>query len=177
LQMINQELDAALAEQEGEYDRETRWAIAWFEQYGMQEGQYGVAETLSKAKNMSVTRLEHTGLVVSKAGKVRLKRREELSEEWSTSNSTVWEVAQRMIYALLEGKGEMGGEIGTANILREALSLSESVRDLLYRLYTICERKGWAQDALAYNGLVTSWTRITDLAHRRPTEIQQATLF
>src|SRR6266699_3188851 len=80
LQLINRELDAALAEQEGEYDRETRWAIAWFEQYGMQEGQYGVAETLSKAKNMSVAHLEHTGLVVSNAGKVRLKRREELPE-------------------------------------------------------------------------------------------------
>jgi putative DNA methylase len=176
LQMINQELDAALAEQEGEYDRETRWAIAWFEQYGMQEGEYGVAETLSKAKNMSVARLEHTGLVVSKAGKVRLKRREELSEEWTAPDSTVWEVTQRMIYALLEGKREMGGENGTANILRQALSLSENVRDLLYRLYTVCERKGWAQEALAYNGLVTSWTRITDLAHRRPMEIQQATL-
>jgi putative DNA methylase len=176
LQMINQELDAALAEQEGEYDRETRWAIAWFEQYGMQEGEYGIAETLSKAKNMSVDRLEHIGLVVSKAGKVRLKRREELPQEWTASDSTVWEVAQRMIYALLEGKGEGGGEIGTANILRQALSLSESVRDLLYRLYTVCERKGWAQEALAYNALVTSWTQITDLAHRRPTEIQQATL-
>src|SRR6266496_2634363 len=176
LQMINQELDAALAEQEGEYDRETRWAIAWFEQYGMQEGEYGVAETLSKAKDMSVARLEHTGLVVSKAGKVRLKRREELPREWTAPNSTVWEVAQRMIYALLEGKGEMGGEIGTANILRQALSLSESVRDLLYRLYTVCDRKGWTQEALAYNGLVTSWTRITDLAHRRPTAMQQATL-
>ncbi len=176
LQMINQELDAALAEQEGEYDRETRWAIAWFEQYGMQEGEYGVAETLSKAKNMSVARLEQIGLVMSKAGKVRLRRREELAGEWTAQGSTVWEVAQRMIYALLEGKGELGGEIGTATILRQAMSLSESVRDLLYRLYTVCERKGWAQEALAYNGLVLSWTRITDLAHRRPEAIQQATL-
>ena len=176
LQMINQELDAALASQEGEYDSETRWAIAWFEQYGMQEGEYGVAETLSKAKNMSVARLEHIGLVESRAGKVRLRRREELPGEWAAPNSTVWEVAQRMIYALLEGKGDMGGENGTANILRQAMSLSESVRDLLYRLYTVCERKGWTQEALAYNALVTSWTRITDLAHRKPTEIQQATL-
>lgn len=176
LQMINQELDAALAAQEGEYDSETRWAIAWFEQYGMQEGAYGVAETLSKAKNMSVAHLEHTGLVESRAGKVRLRRREELSRAGTAHGSTVWEVAQRMTYALLEGKGEMGGENGSANILRQAMSLSESVRDLLYRLYTVCERKGWAQEALAYNALVTSWTRITDLAHRRPTEMQQATL-
>lgn len=175
LQMINQELDAALAEQEGEYDNETRWAIAWFEQFGMQEGEYGMAETLSKAKNMSVTRLEQSGLVLSRAGKVRLRRREELAGEWTAQGSTVWEIAQRMIFALLEGQGELGGEAGTATILRQTLALSESVRDLLYRLYTVCERQGWAQEALAYNSLVTVWTRITDLAHRKPVEIQQET--
>ena len=52
LTIINQMLDEVLAEQEGEFDGDTRWAVAWFEQYGVQEGPYGVAETLSKAKNM-----------------------------------------------------------------------------------------------------------------------------
>lgn len=177
LQMINQQLDAALAEQEGEYDNETRWAIAWFEQYGMQEGEYGVAETLSKAKNMSVAHLESVRLVTSKAGKVRLRKREELPEEWTPHGSTVWEVTQRLIYALLEGKGAQGGEGGAANILRQVLSLSESARDLTYRLYTVCERQGWAQEALAYNALITSWTQITDLAHKGLVEIQQESLF
>jgi putative DNA methylase len=178
LQMINQELDAALAEQEGEYDRETRWAIAWFEQYGMEEGGYGVAETLSKAKNMSVAHLENAKLVVSKAGKVRLCKREELPDEWIPRNNTVWEVAQRMIYAIHAGKGVLGGgEVGAANILRQVLSLGESVRDLAYRLYTVCERQGWTQEAQAYNGLITSWTQITNLAHKESGAIQQESLF
>src|SRR5260370_31466744 len=82
LQLINRALDEVLAEQEGEYDAETRWAVAWFEQYAMEPGEYGIAETLSKAKNMSVQNLEHAGLVVSKAGKVRLRKREELSDDW-----------------------------------------------------------------------------------------------
>ncbi|HEU5375809.1 MAG TPA: DUF1156 domain-containing protein [Ktedonobacteraceae bacterium] len=172
LQMINQELDAALAEQEGEYENETRWAIAWFEQFGMQEGAYGVAETLSKAKNMSVAHLEESGLVASKAGRVRLRRREELPESWTPRTSTVWELTQRLIYALLEGQGESGA----ATILRQALSLSESARDLSYRLYTVCERQGWAQEALAYNALITSWSQIIDLAHKEPSALQQPEL-
>jgi len=103
LQLINRALDEVLEEQEGEYDAETRWAIAWFGQYAMDAAEYGIAETLSKAKNMSVQNLEHAGLVVSKAGKVRLLRRDELAEEWHPKLNprlTVWEVMQRLIYAL-----------------------------------------------------------------------------
>ena len=37
---------------------------------------------------------------------------------------------------------------------------AEPMRALAYRLYTLCERKGWAEDARAYNELVTAWTSI-----------------
>jgi len=57
LTLINQTLDEALAEQEGDFDADSRWALAWFEQSGFAEGEYGVAETLSKAKNTSVMSL------------------------------------------------------------------------------------------------------------------------
>ena len=40
------------------------------------------------------------------------------------------------------------------------------VRDLAYRLYAICERKGWAEEAGAYNVLVASWPEIARLASR-----------
>jgi len=166
------ELDAALREQEGEYENETRWAIAWFEQYGMQEGEYGVAETLSKAKNMNVARLEHAGLVESRAGRVRLRARQELPAEWKPLNSTVWEITQRIIHELLDGKGE----VGAGHILRPVIAQSESVRDLAYRLYAICERKNWATEALAYNGLITSWTEITSLAVAQGATLEQGRL-
>ena len=168
LQLINRALDEVLEEQEGEYDGETRWAIAWFEQYAMDAGDYGVAETLSKAKNMSVQNLEHAGLVVSKGGKVRLRRRDELSEEWRPKLNprlTVWEVMQRLIYAL-----DQKGEVGAGDILRQANSQGEIARDLAYRLYTVCERKGWAQEALAYNSLVASWSEISRLAQREASD-------
>ncbi len=169
LQLINRALDEALAEQEGEYDRETRWAIAWFEQYAMNAGEYGIAETLSKAKNTTVQSLVDAGFLEAKGGKVRLLKREELSGEWKSKDNprlTVWEVMQRMIHALLSGSGE----IGAGDILRRAGTQGEVARDLAYRLYTVCERKGWAQEALAYNSLVTSWSEISRLAHREASD-------
>ena len=175
LQLINRALDEALAEQEGEYDAETRWAIAWFEQYAMNAAEYGVAETLSKAKNTSVHSLVDAGLLEAKAGKVRLLKREEFPQEWKPKEKarlTAWEVMQRMIHALLNGNGESGA----GDILRQVSEQAEVARDLAYRLYTVCERKGWAQEALAYNSLVTSWSEISRLAHREPEGIRQATL-
>src|SRR5207237_1040457 len=105
LQLINRALDEALAEQEGEYDAETRWAVAWFEQYAMEAGAYGVAETLSKAKNTSVQSLVDAGFLEARAGKVRLMKREDLADNWNpkTERLTVWEVMQRMIFALPSG--------------------------------------------------------------------------
>ncbi len=174
LQLINRTLDEVLAEQEGEYDAETRWAVAWFEEYAMNTGEFGRAETLSKAKNATLQSLVDAGLLEAKAGKVRLLNREELSQGWKPnahSRLTVWEIMQRIIHALLEGKGEEGASI----ILRQAGTQAEAARDLAYRLYSVCERKGWAQEALVYNSLVTSWSEISQLA-RNVNDVQQMTL-
>jgi putative DNA methylase len=168
LQLINSTLDEVLAEQEGEYDGETRWAVAWFEQYAMDAGEYGIAETLSKAKNSTIQNLVDAGFLEAKAGKVRLLKREELSKSWNpkASRLTVWEVMQRMIFALLSGNGETGA----ADILRSASTQGEVARDLAYRLFVVCERKGWTQEALAYNSLVTSWSEISQLARREASD-------
>ena len=110
LQLINRTLDEVLAEQEGEYDAETRWAVAWFEEYAMNAGEFGRADTLSKAKNTALQSLVDAGLLEAKAGKVRLLNREELSQGWkpnARSRLTVWEVMQRIIHALF--RRERGG--------------------------------------------------------------------
>lgn len=162
LQIINQELDAVLAEQEGEFDGDTRWAIAWFDQYGVNEGPYGVAETLSKAKNTSVEGMVEAGIVVARSGKVRLLSRDELPADWDPGHDrrvTVWEVAQHLVHAL-----DKRGEGGAAALLARLGGESEIAHDLAYRLYTTCERKGWAQEALAYNSLVVAWPEIRRLA-------------
>lgn len=170
LQMINHALDRVLSEQEGHYDGDTRWAIAWFEQFGMQEGLYGTAETLSKAKNTAVEAMVQAGIVYAKGGKVRLVRRDELPADWKRSKDyrvSMWKVTQLLVHAL-----DVRGEMGAAAVLAQARDLGEKARDLTYRLYTTCERKGWSHDALAYNGLVVSWTSIVDLS----TGMQQTTL-
>ena len=165
LGLINQALDEFLAEQEGEYDTDTRWALAWYEQYAHETGPYGVAETLSKAKNTSVEGLVEASLLEARAGKVRLLRREELDPEWDPQKDkrpTAWEACQHLIYNL-----ETGGEQTAAVLLAEMGGLSEMARDLAYRLYTVCERKGWAQEALGYNMLVVAWPRLRELAARK----------
>lgn len=170
LQLINQALDEVLAEQEGEYDADTRWAVAWFEQFGMDEGKYGDAETLSKAKNTAVERLVEAGILAAKGGKVRLLRREELSEHWNAvrqARLTVWEVTQRLIRAL-----DKEGEQGAAAVLDGVGGVGEIARDLAYRLYTTCERKGWTQDARDYNTLVVEWRGIAGQAERLPKTVQ-----
>jgi len=176
LQLINQMLDEVLAEQEGEYDADTRRAVAWFEQFGMDEGPYGVAETLSKAKNTALGTLVEAGILRAQGGKVRLLSRGEFSSDWNPVTAkrlTVWEVTQRLIRALQEQ-----GDTGEAAILDHVGAYGEVARDLAYRLYTMCERKKWADEALAYNSLVVEWFDINDAVEQlRRTTAEQAPLF
>jgi putative DNA methylase len=164
LALINQTLDEYLAAQEGEYDADTRWALAWFEQYRFNDGPFGVAETLSKAKNTSPEGMVQAGILQSRAGKVRLLRRDELDPTWdprADRRPTAWEAVHHLIRAL-----EDSGEAAAAALLAGLGALADPARDLAYRLYTICERKGWAQDALGYNMLVVAWPRLKELAAR-----------
>ena len=176
LQLINQMLDEVLAEQEGEYDADTRWAVGWFEQFGMDEGPYGLAETLSKAKNTAVGTLVEAGILRAQGGKVRLLHRDEFSSDWNPTKAkrlTVWEVTQRLIRALQEH-----GDAGAASILDHVGAYGEVARDLAYRLYTVCERKKWADEALAYNSLVVEWSDISGEVERLGrTTAEQARLF
>ena len=174
LGLINQALDEVLAEQEGEFDGDTRWALAWFEQFGIDDGPFGDAETLSKAKNTAINGLVEAGVIVAKSGKVRLIRRDELPSNWNPAADkrlTVWEVTQHLIHRLDEE-----GEIGAATLLSQLGSIGEIARDLAYRLYSTCERKTWAQEAMAYNTLVVAWPELSKLAqsHRnqQPRESQ-----
>jgi putative DNA methylase len=164
LALINQTLDEALAEQEGDFDTDSRWALTWFEQAGFAEGEYGVAEQLSKSKNTSVAGMVEAGILESKRGKVRLLGPEELPADWdpaTDSRLTAWEIVHHLIRVLASG-----GESAAAELVGSLGAKAEIARELAYRLYTLCERKKRAAEALAYNGLVQSWPEITRLARR-----------
>lgn len=165
LALINQTLDEALAEQEGDFDADSRWAVAWFERFGFADGDYGVAETLSKAKNTSVSGMVGAGIVASRGGKVRLLKPTELPANWDPAKDlrlTAWEMVHQLIRSLEDPNG--GSEAAAAALVAKLGSKAEIARELAYRLYALCERKKRAAEALSYNGLVQSWPEITRLA-------------
>jgi putative DNA methylase len=166
LALINQTLDDALTEQEGDFDSDTRWALTWFEQSGFQEGEYGIAEQLSKSKNTSVGGLVSAGILLSRAGKVRLLKPAELPSDWDPTADmrlTVWEVVHQMIRAL-----ESGGESAAATLVAKLGGRADTARELCYRLYMLCERKKRTAEAISYNGLVQSWPEISRIAGSVP---------
>ena len=173
LQIINQELDAWLTHEEGEMDPDTRFCIAWYEQYGMNEAVFGEADVLARAKNTAVQRLEDTGLLLAAKGKVRLLAREELPEKWlPTSSSPVWLCTQQLVRALSSG----GETVAAALSVRMDGAKIDAVKSLTYRLFAIADRKKSAEEALAYNALIASWSDVQqqsgDLARRPRQEFE-----
>lgn len=176
LSMINQTLDEILTEQEGDFDPETRWAISWFEQNSYSQGVFGDADALARARNTAVNALAQSGIVSSGSGQVRIISRTELFNDWNPSDDekiAIWKITQHLIKQLQE-KGELA-----AAVLYKKLGIKADVaRELAYRLFTICEKKGWSQEAQAYNSLVLSWNLIVSESFNiRDTKPKQGTLF
>jgi putative DNA methylase len=163
LTLINEVLDEALAQQEGDFDADSRWALAWFEQSGFSEGEYGVAELLSKAKVTSIAGLVAGGIVAAGRGKVRLLKPEELDPNWDPGTDkrlTAWEMVHQVVRAL-----DQGGEPAAAVIVAQLGGKAEIAKELAYRLYVIAaERRKRAAEARPYDGLVKSWPEIVRLA-------------
>jgi putative DNA methylase len=154
LALINQTLDEALAEQEGDFDADSRWALTWFEQLGFAEGEYGVAEQLSKSKNTSVAGMVEAGIVHAGHGKVRLLRPAELDPEWDPSTDQrrpAWQAVHQLVRAADAGESRL------AWLISRLGPEAEIARELAYRLYVVSERRKRSEEALWYNGLVQSW--------------------
>jgi putative DNA methylase len=156
LQLINRFLA------EDDFDHDTQFCLHWFEQQGWATGKFGEADVLARAKGTSVEGLKATGVVASGKGDLRLLRSAELPGDWSPETDArlpVWEALHHLIRAL-----NQGGESAAGALLARMPARAEPIRALAYRLYTLCERKGWADDARAYNELVTAWSGIEQAA-------------
>ncbi|MBF6022966.1 DUF1156 domain-containing protein [Lysobacter niastensis] len=156
LQLINRFLA------EDDFDHDTQFCLHWFEQQGWAVGKFGEADVLARAKGTSVSGLQATGVVASSKGELRLLRWAELPRDWSPETDTrlpVWEALHHLIRVL-----NQDGESGAGVLLARMPARAEPVRALAYRLYTLCERKGWAEEARAYNELVTAWSAIEQAA-------------
>lgn len=167
LALINEILDSILEEQEGWYDKRTRWAVKWFSQYGFQEGPYGEAEVMSTANDTPVGTLVEAGIVKSGKGKVKLLSRQELPADYDPANderATIWEATQYLVREL-----DNNGELGAARMMRRFREARpdidiERARELSYRLYVICDQKRWTNEARGYNALVMSWSDIKQVS-------------
>lgn len=167
LQIINQELDAFYNEQEGELDRESRFCVELFSQYAFNNIKFGDADILARAKNTSVQALAEHGVLMAAKGQVRLKTRDELPESVDMHESCTWLLTQQLARAM-----EVGGVKACAAIVLNIFgSNAEEAKALAYRLYTICERKNWAQEGYAYNNLVVAWPDIQSMAAQMQAEI------
>ena len=157
LQLINRFLA------EDDFDHDTQFCLHWFEGIGWGTGKYGDADVLARAKGTSVDGLVHAGVVQSSAGQLRLLKWAELPTDWSPDSDDrvpVWEALHQLIRSLnQDGQGAAGA------LLARMPARAEPIRALAYRLHTLCERKGWAEEARAYNELVVSWGGIDSASH------------
>ena len=156
LQLINRFLA------EDDFDADTQWCLHWFEQHGFETGRFGEADTLARAKGTSVVGVVRAGVVEAGGGSVRLLRWKEYPTDWHTSTDVrlpVWEALHQLIRTY-----DAMGDSGAAKVLAGVASKAEAARQLAYRLYTLCERKGWAGEARAYNEVVTGWSGIETAA-------------
>lgn len=166
LQIINQELDAFYNEQEGELDRESRFCVELFSQYAFNNIKFGDADILARAKNTSVQALAEHGVMAASKGQVRLLTREEIPEKVDAHEECIWLLTQQLAHAM-----ETGGVKTCAEIVMDIFgSNGEDAKALAYRLYTICERKNWAQEGYAYNNLVVAWPDIQSMAAQMQAE-------
>lgn len=158
LALINKAVDEIRSEQDTDYDDYTRFGVTWFEQFGLDPGPYGVAENVATARGISVQGVKEAGLIDSGSGKVRILKRHELPKDWdplADSRLTVWEVTQHMIRILNEQ-----GLDAAAKLFKQVGGLGASSKELAYRLFDICEKKKWAEEATVYNGLIKEWPEI-----------------
>ena len=142
-----------------DYDDDSRWALAWFEEHGFETGEFGKANTIANAKNVGINGLVTAGIVHSRSGKVRLLKREELHDgnplNWDPTrdnNISAWEAMQHVIH-----RHQTGGVTSAGELLSTLGAKADHIKDLSYRLYGICERKRWSQEAIGYNALVSEW--------------------
>ncbi len=173
LRVINRELDEVLGEQESDFDPGTIWALNWFRQHGFDAGLYGEAETLSKAKNVSVEVMVNAGIAEAVHGKVRLLQPNELRPLDDIGNHgavTVWEALHQLVHALERG------ETAAAEVMKALGPACVLAKELPYRLYLLCERGGQSKEGQWYNELIQSWQEIARLAKEEPSANPQGAM-
>lgn len=161
--LINREITDYLNPDSGNFDNDTLFCSSWFDQCGWSAGSFGEAQVLAQAKGTTVDGVKKSGVIESGGGKVRLMKWEEYPGDWDPKTDyrmPVWEACHHLIRAL-----NQQGQTESGQLLARMPEKGEQIRQLAYHLYTLCERKKWADEARAYNELITSWHSIVAASH------------
>lgn len=148
-----------------EFDSDTHFCLGWFDEFGWDAGEFGKADVLARAKGTSVDHVRDAGVVEAISGRVRLLKPVEYPKDWNPvkdNNTPVWEALHQLIREL-----RSTGETAAGALLAGMPHRADPIRNLSYRLYTLCERKGWPEDARAYNELIASWPAIESASHEK----------
>jgi putative DNA methylase len=181
LTRINEILDHVLAEQEGDFDATTRFAIAWYRQDGYGIGKFGDADSLARARNTSVVVMDREAILTSRAGKVQLLKPASLPSAYDVlkdGHTSSWEALHHLIKIV-----ERDGVASAGDFLQTALSRADGavdadlVKELAHLLFRIAEGNGWTKDALSFNNLVTSWPEILEAARAVKQPVQEQGAF
>jgi putative DNA methylase len=151
-------INRMLTEGVDEFDADTQFCLSWFDEFSWGAGEFGKADVLARAKGTSVERLKEAGVVKAISGKARLLKPSEYPATWDPvedNNTPVWEALHQLIRALRDD-----GEAASGSLLAGMPERAQPIRNLAYRLYMLCERKGWTEEARAYNELIAAWTGI-----------------
>lgn len=168
LKIINAELDAHLNGQSKHLDAASQFCVDLFTQKFFNELKFGDADTLARAKNISVAKVEEIGAVISLRGDVRLRDRDEL-EIYDDGGNLAKNFVDKLIknncawlwvQSLVEVFGE-DGISGAAELLAKFDGDTDALKNLAYRLYDICEKR-YAKEATCYNELVVEWQDILE---------------
>jgi putative DNA methylase len=163
LTLINKAIDEYFTQVESSMGPDTRFCVDWFQQYGFREGPFGEADVLARAKGTTVEGVQKAGVIQSGKGRVRLLKVSEYPADWDPARDLrvpVWEACHHLSRTL------KNSEMVAATLLARMPEQEEPIRQLAYRLYTLCERKGWAEDARNYNELITSWHAIVQASYK-----------
>ena len=172
LELINEGVEQFFSEREGAFDAPTQFCLRWFEQFGFEDGPFGDADNMARAKDISVEELQREGLLTARRGRVQLLPFERYVANWQSWDPaqdrrlSAWRVCHYLAAALEHG-GVLGSQHsagGAARLARDLGGNGEPAKELAYRLYAICDAKGWASEARRYNALADAWPEISAAA-------------
>lgn len=167
LEVINHVIDEVLGDADSDYDPDTRFAVKWYQSYGWDRQDSGIADQLSRSCGTSPDMLVRSSVFEAAGGSARLLRPAELDGEWNPLTdvrTSLWEAAVRMA-GVLDSKGvdavtPMMAHVGQCMPL-------DQVRSLVFRMYHEAEKHKDTEESIRFNNLASVWDDLYSDAAKR----------